>query len=433
MNITVPVDWSPRDYQMPLWEALEGGVKRACVVWHRRAGKDLFSLNWLCTQIFQRVGIYWHVLPTYRQGRQIVWEGKTYEGRPFLSHFPEETIIRQRDDEMTLWFSNGSRYQVIGADDPDRLVGANPVGIVFSEWSIMMPRVWELTWPILAENDGFAIFIYTPRGRNHGFRTLENAKKSPDWYHQVLSVDDTHAVDLKVIEEARAAGMPKEMIQQEFWVSFDAPLAGSYWGDQIEDARNDGRIGKVPWEPLAQVTTAWDLGIGDSTAIWFVQQIGKEVRIIDYYSASGVGLEHYAKVLSERPYVYRDHLFPHDAAVRELGSGKSRIEMLRSMGIKCKLVKRVSVNDGINAVRALLPKCYFDEVKCEKQKGIQALREYTKERLAGEQDADGQPIYRDKPRHDWTSHPADALRTLAVGLKPVREHREQLHPQLAIV
>ena len=432
MNITVPLDWEPRPYQMPLWTALEQGCRRAAVVWHRRAGKDLFSLNFLATQLFQRVGIYWHVLPTYRQGRQVIWEGKTYDGRPFLSYFPEETITRKRDDEMTLWFANGSRYQVIGADEPDRLVGANPIGIIFSEWSLMSPRVWELTWPILAENDGFAIFIYTPRGRNHGFRTLESAKRTPSWFHQTLTVDDTKAVDEAVIEEARVSGMPKEMIAQEFWCSFDAPLAGSYFGDQMEDALKAGRISNVPWEPTSAVTTAWDLGVGDATAIWFVQQVGKEVRVIDYYQSSGVGLDHYAKVLSEKPYAYSDPLAPHDMAVRELGSGgKSRTEMARSLGLRMRVNRRLSVEDGINAVRALLPRCWFDQKKCEK--GIQAMREYTKQRLAGEQGPDGEAIYRDKPKHDWTSHPADAFRTLAIGLRPERQKRDELSPKLAIV
>ena len=430
--IQVPLDWKPRPYQEPAWKAFEQGKKRGCLVWHRRAGKDLWSINFTATRIFQRVGIYWHVLPTYRQGRQIVWEGKTYDGRSFLSHFPEETIVRKRDDEMTLWFSNGSRYQVIGADEPDRLVGANPIGVILSEWSLMSPRVWELIWPILAENDGYAIFIYTPRGRNHGYKTLKDAQANPnEWFSQVLGVNDTGAVDIEVIEQARQSGIPKEMIEQEFHCSFDAPLAGAYYGDQMTDAHEQGRIGTCDWDPMLEVGTGWDLGIGDKTAIWFYQQLRNEIRFIDYYESSGVGIEHYAKVLKEKPYHYQRALLPHDAAVREFGSGKSRTEMMRSMGIPNKVVTRMSVSDGINAVRAMLPRCYFDEKRCEI--GIRAMQEYTKERIVGEQASDGSPIYRDKPKHDWTSHPADAIRTIAVGIRPPREKRESLAPRLAIV
>ena len=431
-EITVPLDWRPRDYQLPAWEALEDGMNRACLVWHRRAGKDLFSINWCSTQVFQRVGLYWHVLPTYRQGRKVVWEGRTRTGRSFLSHFPEETIVRRRDDEMTLWFMNGSQYQVIGADEPDRLVGANPVGVIFSEWSLMNPASWDFIRPILVENGGWAVFIYTPRGRNHGWKTLDMALGNKKWFAQVLKADETSAVTQEAIQDEREAGMPEELIQQEFYCSFDAAMVGSYYGPLMTLAMDEGRISNVPYDPKLPVTTSWDLGIGDATAIWFSQRVGKEIRMIDYYQSSGVGLDHYAKMLHEKPYSYVDHLVPWDAAVRELGTGMSRLEVAKSHGVRMRITRKLSLDDGIQGVRTLIPQMWFDKTKCEK--GIEALRQYQKSK-SDERGPDGEMQFKDRPKHDWTSHAADALRTLAVGMRPERPAEQDgvLAPKVAIV
>jgi phage terminase large subunit len=438
MEVNLPHNWRPRAYQQPAWEALESGTTRAALIWHRRAGKDLFAINWCATQLFQRVGLYWHVLPTYNQGRKVVWEGRTRDGRAFLDHFPgdgrvgpDEPITRKRDDSMALWFANGSVYQVIGAEEPDRLVGSNPVGIIFSEWSVMPPRVWEYLRPILAENGGWVVFIYTPRGRNHGYRTFKMAQETEGWFAERLTVENTNSVTQEAIEAERAAGMPEELIQQEFYCSFDAPLIGAYWGDLLSKMMEDERIAKIPYEPGLPVTTAWDLGMADYTSIWFHQLVGHEHRLIDYYQSSGVGLDHYAKVLSEKPYTYNEHLVPHDATVRELGTGKSRIETARKLGLNMRVVPKIPLADGINAVRFLLPKTWIDEENCGT--GIEGLRQYTKERVLDEEGAHGEALFRDKPLHNWASHPADALRTLAVGLREFRKHRDVLYPEIAIV
>jgi len=443
VEYNVPYKYDPRDYQQPAWAAMEEGKKRCCLVWHRRAGKDLWGINWTATQIFQRVGTYWHVLPTYRQGRRIVWEGRTRDGRPFLDHFPGHStwgqpgspVVRKRDDVMTLWFANGSTYTVVGAEDPDSLVGANPLGIIFSEWSIMSPTVWELFRPVLVENGGFAIFIYTPRGRNHGYRTFKMAEKSPNWFAQVLGCDSTLAVSEEDIQAEREEGMAEAMIQQEFYCSFDAPLVGAYYGDQLMAMMDTDvkkrRITRVPHVPDLVVNTAWDLGMADATAIWFHQQVGAENRLIDYYQSSGQGLEHYVKVLQNKPYIYGEHLVPHDAKVRELGSGKSRIESAQALGLRMRVVPKIDLNDGIDATRRLLATCWIDEDKCEI--GIEGLRQYTKEPIDGEVGLEGEPIFRDKPLHNAASHPADALRTLAVGNPRARLKREKLYPDIAMV
>lgn len=426
MDLTIPHDWAPRDYQLPLWSFLENGGKRAVAVWHRRGGKDLFSLNWCCTSMVQRPGVYWHLFPTYNQGRKIAWDGFTKAGRPFMSHFPEQLVSAKNNTEMKLTFKTGGVYQVVGTEDPDRLVGANPVGCIFSEYSLQDPRAWDMVRPILAENEGWAVFIYTARGKNHGYKMLELAKKeiasakrlavAPRWFAEVLTVNDTRAVTPEAVQAERDDGMPEELIQQEFYCSFDAPIVGAYYAKQMANALFEKRICQVPWEPNLPVHTVWDLGVSDSTAIIFYQEYGMENRIIDYYEQSGEGLAHYAKILKDREYVYGRHYAPWDIEVRELGTGKSRREVAQSLGIKFIVLKQHAVNDGIEMGRNLLPSCWFDEKKCDRL--IEALRQYHKEW------DEKNKCFKDNPLHDWTSHPADCFRYLAMS-KPKRKKHDK--------
>lgn len=410
-NIKIPNRWRVRRYQLKLWHYLEKGGKRAVAVWHRRAGKDSLALNWTAVSALQRVGVYWHMLPLQTQARKVVWDGIDKQGRRIIDQvFPKELRQSCNSQEMKITLKNGSVWQCVGSDNYNALVGANPVGVVFSEYSIADPKAWDFIRPILAENDGWALFIYTPRGRNHGLTLFETASANPDWFAQKLSVEQTKAVPLSAVEAERRAGMDEDTILQEFYCSFDAALKGSYYGSYICSLENEGRITDVPHDPQKPVMTAWDLGVGDATAVWFYQQNGTAVNIIDYYEASGVGLEHYAKVLKEKPYVYtNDNIFPHDVRVHELGSGKSRLEMLAAWGIRGRVLPRSNIEDGIAAVRLLLPRCRFDSKKCDK--GLEALRQYQK---AWD---DTRKDFMPRPLHDWTSHAADAFRYLAVGIK----------------
>jgi hypothetical protein len=407
--ISVPVDWIPRFYQMPLWNYLEEGGKRAVAVWHRRAGKDATALNWTVVSAFKRPGLYWHLLPTYNQGRKIVWDGITRDGRKFLSAWPTAAIKSMNSTEMKLELENGAIWQVVGTDNVDRLVGSNPVGCVFSEYSLQDPRAWDYVRPILAENGGWALFIYTPRGRNHGKVLYDMAQRNPKWFCQILLQSDTHAITEEAIQDERDAGMPEEMIQQEFYCSFDAGLVGSYYGSHMEKALKEERLTTVPYEPRVPVHTVWDLGVGDATAIWFYQEVGMELRLIDLYENSGEGLAHYAHVLQERGYIYGNHWAPHDIEVREFTTGKSRKDVAYSLGIKFRRVPKLTVEDGIEAVRNILSKCWFDEEKCKI--GIDALRQYHKEW------DEKRKCYSTHPEHDWSSHIADAFRYLAVSCK----------------
>lgn len=446
LKIELPVDWQPRSYQTALFDEMvqtgvRPGKKRAILVWHRRGGKDLTCLQYTVQEAFRRPGLYWHVLPTYKQGRKIVWEGMTGDvrnPRKFLSYWPESTILRKRDDEMTLWLQGGSQWSVVGTEDVDRLVGSNPVGVVMSEFALQHVAVWHYLAPILVENGGWAIFPSTPRGYNHLWDLLRRAKEHPKiWFTQELTVDDTGAVPLELIEQERQMGMPEEIIQQEYYVSFAASLAGSFYSQQMQRMKTEGRLCNVPTMENLCVHTAWDLGMSDATAIWFFQRNRDELRFLDCYYASGQPLSHYARVLQEKReannWVYGEHLLPHDAMVREYSTAKTRLQTLGDLGFRARAVPRMAFGDGIELVRAMLTRSLIDAEKCKT--GIQALREYRKKET-GLRDPDGNPVYADQPVHDWTSHLCDAIRSAACGLRGSSSfgaQKQRLYPEISMI
>lgn len=414
MEITLPHNFKPRPYQLSLLKALDAGYNRAVAVWHRRSGKDLVMLNYMVKRMYERVGAYYYFFPTYKQGKKVIWDGMTRDGIKFLDAFPKELRKRVDNGEMLIEMGNGSIFRLIGTDNIDAVMGSNPVGCVFSEWSLQNPQAWDYVRPILAENGGWAAFIYTPRGKNHGYTLLETARAFPNvWYSEVLDVETTKAIDRTILDQEYDEIVRKDgndaLYQQEYMVSFDVPIQGAYYATQLLLADQEGRIVGVPYDSNAQVHTAWDLGIDDSTSIWFFQVVGQEIHFIDYYESSGEGINYYIQYLQNKPYVYGRHFAPHDIAVRELGTGKSRYEVAKSLGINFEIGKNLAIMDGIQAVRNVLGRCWFDKEKC--QKGLSALRSYHKE-----WDEDNQ-TYKQRPEHDWSSHGSDALRTFAVGYK----------------
>lgn len=421
--IQLPHIYRAREYQKGFWRALhKEGKKRALCVWHRRAGKDLTALNWTVVASQLRVGVYYHVLPYSNQGSKIVWDGIDGSGNKFLDYWPVELIKRINNTDMMLELKNGSVWQVVGTDNKDRLMGTNPVGVVMSEYSLQDPEAWEYLRPILSENGGWAVFLYTPRGRNHAYDLHQQVKDNPDWYVSVLTVEDTGAISQEAIQSEREAGMEEELINQEYYVSYTAPRFGAYYGTWMERARTEGRIGNVPFDPALATHTFWDLGVSDYTVIWFVQFAGQEIHLVDYYEMDGEGLEHYARILEEKAkefkLVYGEHWAPHDIEARELGLGKSRRETARDMGINFNVVRLSAykrqggplfVTEGIEACRKILHRCWFDEGRCSM--GVKRLEQYRRE---WDQKMN---CFRSSPLHDENSHGADAFRTLAMGLK----------------
>lgn len=415
-NITLPYKFEPREYQLPVMEALDSGYRRAVWVAHRRSGKDKTLINYVAKSMWERKGSYFYIFPTYKQAKKTIWYGMDRGGFKFTDHFPRELRKRTDNGEMLIEYTNGSIFQLVGSDNIDSLMGTNPVGCVFSEWSLQNPAAWDYLRPILAENGGWAAFIYTPRGKNHGFTTLQTARAYPDtWYSAVSTVEDTKAIDWAVLAQEREEMLRKDstgaLYEQEYMCSFEVPIQGSYFGTQMMEAEKAGRITSVPYDMNTFVNTAWDLGMDDSMTIWFYQVVGQEIRFIDYLSGSGEGINYYIQELIKKNYVYGDHYAPHDIAVRELGTGKSRLEVAKSLGINFRVVPRLDIHDGIQAVRNILNRCWFDKVKCEK--GIDCLHSYHKE-----WDEDNQ-VFKNKPEHDWASHGADSFRYFAVAHKDI--------------
>ncbi len=416
MSLTIPYNFEPRTYQLDLLGAMDSGIKRAITVWHRRAGKDKTLFNLIIKKAFERVGVYYYFFPEFAQGRRVIWDGIDGAGFAFRNHIPKELLKQAHVTDMKFQLVNGSIIQIIGTDKYDKVRGSNPVGCVFSEFAYQNPAAWDVVRPILGENGGWAVFNSTPFGKNHFYDLYEQAKKNPKWHTALVTVDDSRDengeryVPEEVIEEDRLSGMSEEMIQQEYFCSFTANSQGFYYLEYLTKAEQEERIGVIPHEPDVPVDTWWDIGVGDSTSIWFTQTVGKELRIIDYYQNSSTGLEHYVKYLQSLPYIYGSHNFPHDMAQTEFGTGRSRMEMAESLfkNVRLNIVPKVSLEDGINAVRIIFPRCYFDATRCEK--GLKALYNYHREW------DDRAREFKNKPKHDWSSHAADAFRYFAVGL-----------------
>lgn len=362
-------------------------------------------MHWECWASQLRAANYWHMFPSSVQARRAIWDGvNPHTGKKILHEiFPKELIVGTNGTEMKVELKSGAIWNLVGSDNFDSLVGSPPAGVVFSEWSLANPAAWDFVRPILVENGGWALFIYTPRGHNHGYRMYEMARNNPDWFCQRLTVDDTHILSPEAIQAERDAGMSEAMVQQEFYCSFESPIDGAYYAEQMSKADKEGRIGNVPYDPAAPVETWWDLGIHDSTSIWFVQPVGRELHAIEYYENSGEALSHYIGIVKnraqEKGYNYSTHYLPHDVKARELIAGKSRESVLRANGIRPKVGKALDVMDGINTVRSTLNRMWFDAKLCSR--GVDALKSYRKEE--DDKKSDGiTKFWKPRPLHDWS-------------------------------
>jgi phage terminase large subunit len=409
--LDVSLDFEPRPYQRPVLTYLQGEGKRACLVWHRRAGKDLTCWNWMILSALRRVGTYYYFFPTYRQGQKILWYGIDGQGKRFIDYIPRDLIVRKHETDMRLELLNGSFIQVVGVDNIDNLVGTNIMGAIFSEYSVQDPKGWQYMSPVLRESGGWAIFVFTPRGNNHGKRLWDAARnlelKDKSWFTQMLTVGDTMVLTEEDLEAERASGIPEELIQQEYFCSWNAQLAGAFFGQHMDRVRAEKRICQVPYDPRLVVHTAWDIGVNDPTSIWFFQKDLSSIRVIDYHQKRSHGMEDHVRMLRDKPYNYGQHFGPHDMRVMEFSTGRTRVEMAADMGIHFDVVPKLSKEDQINAARSILPICYFDEVNT--MVGIESLEGYQ----AQYDDIHG--VFKPNPIHNQYSHGADAFQVMAVG------------------
>jgi phage terminase large subunit len=296
--------------------------------------------------------------------------------------------------------------------------------VVLDEYADMRHGVWgEVIRPMLADREGWATFIGTPKGKNAFWRTWTDAQDKPNWFATMLKASESGLLPEYELDDA-SRDMTPEQYAQEFECSFDAAIMGAYFGKEIAEAERDHRVTEIEIEPLLDVHTAWDLGMGDATSIWFFQVVADEIRFIDHYENTGQGLEHYVKELNARGYRYGIDYVPHDAKVRELGTGRSRLETLITLGRKPRLVPDHKLMDGINAARLTIPKAWFDARRCHD--GLEALRQY---RADYDEKA---KTFRDRPKHDWTSHAADAFRYASVAWREMTPKSGPVSPKTII-
>lgn len=395
----------------PAQHALYAARQRFNVwVCHRRFGKSYLALRCLlegaltCAQPHARFA---YVAPLRNQAKTIMWDILKRITTPL-------DALKANEAELRLDFPNGHRLTLFGADNPDAMRGIYLDGVVFDEYAQMRPRTWhEVVRPTLADRQGWAIFIGTPLGHNHFHDLYQEAQALPEWHAALYRASETGIVpeaELALMRQTMAA----EQYAQELEASFESALMGSYYGAYLETAQAEDRLTRVPWDPGVPVHTAWDLGISDATAIWFVQPVGRMLHVIDYLEASDHGLEWYVKVLKDKPYTYGRHYFPHDIEARDFSSdGRTRLAMAQQLGLTpAVVVPRGEVADGIQAVRSMFARFVFDRDKCHE--GLEALKAYRREW------SETRRTWVDKPLHDFSSHGADALRCFAMGYQESR-------------
>lgn len=421
MNVEyIETGYHPRPHQ----QILHSRLKRFNVlVCHRRFGKTVFALNEMIDRALRcklQNPQYAYIAPTYGQAERVAWQ--------YLQDFTKDLPgVKPNQQKLTIEIPRPEtrdrlKFMLLSAEKPEALKGIYLDGVILDEYAECNPIIWtEVIRPALSDRKGWGIFIGTPKGQNHFHDIYKKASlaEHDNWFTALYRASETGIVDAEELAAAKLT-MSEEEYEQEFECSFTAALIGAYYGKQIEEAEKVRRVGKVPYDPAVPVDTYWDLGIGDSTAIWFVQSVGNAFHIIDYLEDSGQGLDHYVRQLKREhraKYEYREHILPHDAKARDLGTGKTRVETFRSLGLKkLYVLKKENVDDGIHAVRMVLPRCWFDAVNCER--GLDALKNYQKKWDSKNK------IFSTKPLHNWASHGADGFRTFAMGVT-----EEQMRPE----
>lgn len=420
-TIQLPNNWRPRGYQLEAWNYLEKGGRHAELIWCRRAGKDEISLHRTAVAAFERIGAYWHMLPMAAQARKAIWNAvNPRTGKKRIDEaFPEKIRKKKNDQEMYIEFINGSTWQVLGSDNYNAMVGAPPVGIVYSEWALSNPASKAYLRPIIAENNGWQIFITTPRGKNHAYTTFQGAKNDPDAFAQLITAEQTGQYDAEKLIKLRAEYvrdfgevMGNALFDQEFMCSFESPILGAVYAKELREATPD-RIRHVPHDPSKPVHIFWDLGRADKTAIWFAQLAPFEYRVIDYLEGTQKHIGEYIIELQQKKYVYGDCWLPHDANNELLAAERTVAQQLRQAGFKTRTVPKTSIDTRIEAARLLFPLIYFDEKRCEL--GLDALRNY---RYAVD---DETKHFSKEPLHDWSSHAADAFGYMAIALREAKQ------------
>ena len=418
-QILLPNDWQPRPYQLAPWEYFQNGGKRGALLWHRRAGKDSFAINLLATLALQKKGVYWYMAPTAAQIRKIIWKGIDGQGRNVLDQaIPKQIIKKKNEAEMLVELVNGSIIQLVGSDNYDSLVGANPIGVIFSEYAIADPLGYDYIRPILAENNGWQLFISTARGKNHFYKIFKAFENDPTAFTDVQTVTSTEREDgspvitPEAIEEERSLGMPEDMIQQEFYCSWEGGMQGAFYTAEIKDIK-ENRMINMPTPVHELTSTFWDIGIGDPTAIGFIQRLphSESPLLVHYHEDRNQSLEHYIKHIKNLPFILETHYGPHDMDNREYTTAQSRADFAADLGINFNILPKMPVADGINQTRRFLRQLYVLDTPSN-QIFLDHLAQYRRQYNPKTK------TFSDKPFHDFASNPADMIRYAAQGWNP---------------
>lgn len=396
------------------WQDLvhQNDARFKVLVLHRRAGKSVYAINEIIDQALRctkKNPQFCYIGVTFGAVKRIMWDISKLYTQMIPGVETNEADLRIEIPRPAM--GDKIKIMLLSAENPSAIRGIYLDGCVLDEYSEMSPEIWtQVIRPALSDRGGWAVFTSTPKGWNHFWEIYKTAKENPkDWFGYMLKASESGILPQEELDAAKNT-MSEDDYEQEFECSFGAALKGAYYGKQVAEAEKEKRITKVVYDKAVPVGTAWDLGIGDTTSIWFFQVVGREYHILEHIVMSGVGLEWYVKELRNKPYIYDEHILPHDAEARELGTGKTRVEMLRDFGLgRIRVLPRSDVDDGIHAARMLFNKCWFDAEKC--RTGLDALRAY--ERKWDEKNK----IFTAKPLHNWASHPADAFRYFAMGVR----------------
>ncbi len=405
----IVIPYKPRDVFMGFHNRSQ---RWACIVAHRRAGKTVACINDLIKRALVESkpdGKYFYVAPYYNQAKSVAWE--------YLLKYSQPVRTQANHSELWVELINGSRIRLFGSDNADAMRGLAIDGIIIDETADHKPRVWgEIIRPALADRQGWAVFIGTPKGHDGFYKIYKDAVHNADWFVQSVRASQSNILPLAELEDAKKS-MTEDQYAQEFECSFEAAILGAIYSKELNEAREEGRVCSVPYDKGSKVDTWWDLGVGDSTSIIFTQSVGRELRLIDHYEASGEGLPHYATVLERKGYLYGSHNAPHDIQVRELGSGRSRLETAASLGIRFQVVPNIPLEDGINAARLQFNRMWIDETKC-----ASLLESLTRYRWDMNEKTG---MLKPRPVHDEHSHAADAFRYMAIGIQEFKIPRRK--------
>lgn len=439
-SITLPNDWEPMPHQVPLYAALDNGIKRADLCWHRRSGKDSCCVNYTAKSMWERVGNYWHLLPTQKQARKAIWNGIDREGRRIIDQaFPKALRTRSDGTEMLIEMKSGSTWQLCGSDNYDSLVGSNPVGVVFSEWALCDPKAWDYVRPILTENGGWAIFIYTARGKNHAYRMHQMAQKNESWFSSTLTVDDTARhdgspiIDEEAIQAERDEGVGEEVIQQEYYCDFDIAMPGAYYAAALAKCRKEKRIGVVVPDPHLPIKIFVDIGgtgaKSDAFTMWACQFVGQQILVHNYYEAVGQPIKTHLKWLRSEGYDADEAeiYLPHDGDTNDKVYDVSYASELKKAGYRVTVVPnqgKGAAKTRVEKARKEFDRVWFNEETC--QAGIEALGSYHEKWDEKRNIGLG-------PEHDWSSHAADAFGMMAVVYSVPRKRKPMPKKKAAYV